>query len=181
MLVNIGSGNGLVPDGTKSIPEPIFIFIKFVDRCISQEIFMDLTHNKFSENSTTSGNKITDASFMGEWVKFDDVIQNWRRRYLAKSRGTLRVISMPNNKTSLSYRHSLSEVLKLFGYNHAMIMCWYRIGIGSVLAVPDHRKNINVRKCVCVVYLCLHIFMQIQEGYILLVKYIVCKTLTKIQ
>ena len=146
-----------MPDGTKSIPEPIFIFIKFVDRCIhtraiSQDMFMDLTHNTFSENSTASGNNITDASLTGEWIKLDDVIQNWRRRCLAKSRGTLKVISMPNNKTSLSYRHSLSEVLKLFGYNHAMIMCWYRIGIGSVLAVPDHRENINVRKCVCVVY-----------------------------
>ena len=41
ILVNIGSGNGLLPDGTKPLPEPFLLIIRLYDfhiRAISQEL-----------------------------------------------------------------------------------------------------------------------------------------------
>ena len=61
-LVNIGSGNGLLPDGTKPLPEPIltdhqwssvaFILGQFHKRCLNHQSLksMKITYLKFPSN-----------------------------------------------------------------------------------------------------------------------------------
>ena len=41
--VNIGSGNGLMPDGTKPLPEPVLTYHKYGPVAITQELF----YNKY--------------------------------------------------------------------------------------------------------------------------------------
>ena len=42
--VNIGSGNGLLTDGTKPLPEPMLTYHKYGPVAITQELF----YNKYS-------------------------------------------------------------------------------------------------------------------------------------
>ena len=43
ILVDIGSGNGLLPDGTKPLPEPMLTCDKYGPVVITQELF----YNKY--------------------------------------------------------------------------------------------------------------------------------------
>ena len=74
--VNIGSGNGLVPDGTKPLPEPMLTFLQSSDihiRAISQEmsqpsvtkIRLKITYIKFYWNSP-GANELTESG-LGIW------------------------------------------------------------------------------------------------------------------
>ena len=51
--VSIGSGSGLLPDGTKSLPEPMLtyhhMFCGISLRAISQEVLMNFTSNMYSD------------------------------------------------------------------------------------------------------------------------------------
>ena len=54
ICVNNGSGNGLVPDDTKPLPEPMLMYLQKVlssihQRKISQEVFMSLIYKVFGD------------------------------------------------------------------------------------------------------------------------------------
>ena len=45
ICVNIGSGNGLLPDGTKPLPEPMLTYHKYGPVVIAQELFYNRYHS----------------------------------------------------------------------------------------------------------------------------------------
>ena len=66
---NIGSGNDLLPVGTKPLPEPMLnlpwkVFCDIHSRTISQEVFVNLICNVFRDYTL----KITITSPKGQWI-----------------------------------------------------------------------------------------------------------------
>ena len=67
--VNIGSGNGLLPDGGKPIPEPILIFyqrysVAFTSGAISQ-VLLNQIRNMCYAFETTATSKVACNEFRG--------------------------------------------------------------------------------------------------------------------
>ena len=52
--VNIGSGYGLLPDGTKPLPEPIGFYGIFIDIAIDIKLYIVFEHHIFANIATSS-------------------------------------------------------------------------------------------------------------------------------
>ena len=50
MVVNIGSGNGLVPDGTKPLPDPMLTYHQLISYEASSCQILTLYHKNVLEN-----------------------------------------------------------------------------------------------------------------------------------
>ena len=96
--VNIGSGNGLLPDGTKPLPEPIltdhqwspvtFILGQYHKRCLNHQSLK-------SENCMS---KILFKFPSGQWVNYLEML--WGYYYLSRYIEKTRRLSKPTSRIS---------------------------------------------------------------------------------
>ena len=68
--VNIGSGNGLLPDGTEPVPEPLLNFCGIRLRAMKMSTEATILYNRFDNHmiSMPHINLITNSSPRGQWV-----------------------------------------------------------------------------------------------------------------
>ena len=76
-LVNIGSGNGLLPDGTKPLPESMLTYHKYGLVAITQGLFhIKYLSHQFLKWAWNARIKISFKSPGGQWVKTGDNYSN---------------------------------------------------------------------------------------------------------
>ena len=142
--VNIGSGNGLLPDGTKPLPEPIltdhqwspvtFILGQFQKRCLNHQSLKSISklHTHVSKNSNFPGaNELTHCGLDDAYISA--IISSlWLVFFLISSHHL-----MQNNHQLEFYQHILMSIcsqISIQGSVFINVVC-------KILSISSHLAN----------------------------------------